>query len=166
MKIINFKILPALIILLSVLSCSSKKSVVPEVLNCPKGAICTSDIIHDTAASLESDEFDKNYIKLIPSVNQKTLKLTYKIEQTEGIADSQYVEEIYIPLNKILKTNESGKKLYTTAYYGILNNYRNGSQYKMTEQCAIRIKRQKSNIYLEIELEDLKWNKTIVKLKS
>lgn len=99
-------------------------------------------------------------------MNQKTLKLTYKIEQTEGIADSQYVEEIYLPLNKILKTDRSSKKFYTTAYYGILNNNRNGSQYKKTEKCAVRVKKQNSDIYLEIDLEDLKWNTTMVRIKS
>lgn len=136
------------------------------MINCPQNGVCQSEIILDSTASLAQDKFNKSYIKLLPNLNQKTLKLSYKVEAIEGIADSQYIEEIFIPLNKILKTGVNDKQFYATAYYGKLSNNRNGSQYQKTDKCGIRLKERDSKIYLEIEIEDLVWNNIMVKIKT
>ncbi len=135
-------------------SCSSLKITQPEVSNCPSAGNCNIEIFDDHQFELRRDEFGKSYVEDINMEGARQLKISFLRKADPSIADSQYIEELYLPLKHIEnQINEGLENFKMDVIYGSIGNNRGQDLYHSKENVPVRIRKQDGKTYLNLSLD-------------
>ncbi len=154
-------------LMLAVLSCNSKKSIVKndkeivknvvvedKISKCPEDGKCAVEIFKNKTLSVQKDEFDKLYYDLLPSTTTSVIQYKYKRNPpNETLKDGNYTEEITFEIdNSVTNLNLSNQDLQNTKMlFGRLCFCKGQTgQYKVNEG---KIDLVKSNDVIKFNLE-------------
>ena len=134
-------------------ACSSLKITGPKVTNCPSDGTCDTEIFENQRFELKRDQFGKSYLETTENEGARQLKISFYKNGEESIADSQYIEEIYLPLDRIeSQINLSKDHFEINVLYGRIGNFRGEDLYHIKKNVVARVRKQNGNTYISIML--------------